>query len=67
MFKTWFANLAVSLGEAALISDVEFTIENLEVKIDTENSKRINYIFPVKVSGNVEVISGDVYFGQYLG
>lgn len=67
MFKTWFANLAVSLGEAALISDVEFTIENLEVKIDTENSKRINYIFPVKISGNVEVISGDVYFGQYLG
>lgn len=66
-FKTWFANLAVSLGEAALISDVEFTIENLEVKIDSENSKRINYVFPVKVSGNVEVISGDVYFGQYLG
>lgn len=66
-FKTWFANLAVSLGEAALISDVKFTIENLEVKIDTENSKRINYIFPVKVSGNVEVISGEVYFGQYLG
>lgn len=67
MFKTWFANLAVSLGEAALISDVDFTIENLEVNIDSENSKRINYIFPVKVSGNVEVISGDVYFGQYLG
>lgn len=66
-FKTWFANLAVDLGKAALISDVKFTIENLEVELDTENSKRINYRYPVKVSGNVEVISGEVLFGQYLG
>ena len=66
MFRTWFANLAVSLGSNALISDVDFTVENLEVSIDTENPKRINYVFPVKVSGNVEIVSGDVYFGQYV-
>ena len=66
MFRTWFANLAVSLGAAAIISDVDFTIENLTVAIDSENPKRINYVFPVKVSGNVEVVSGDVYFGQYV-
>ena len=66
MFRTWFANLAVSLGAAAIISDVEFTVENLTVAIDSENPKRINYVFPVKVSGNVEVVSGDVFFGQYV-
>lgn len=66
-FRTWFANLANSLGLNALISDVDFTVENLEVTIDSENPKRVNYTFPVKLSGNVEVVSGDVYFGQYLG
>lgn len=66
MFRTWFANLAVSLGAAAIISDVDFTVKNIVVSIDTSNPKRINYEFPVKVSGNVEVVSGDVYFGQYV-
>lgn len=66
-FRTWFTNLATSLGENALISDVKFTIKNIKVDIDSENSKRVNYVFPVKVSGNVEVVSGDVYFGQYVG
>lgn len=66
-FKTWFANLAKSLGLNAIISDPDFTIENTTVEIDDENPKRVNYVFPVKLSGNVEVVSGDVYFGQYLG
>lgn len=66
MFRTWFTNLAVSLGAAALISDVDFTVKNITVSIDSENPKRINYVFPVKVSGNVEVVSGDVFFGQYV-
>lgn len=66
-FRTWFANLAASLGDNALISDVDFTVKNLEVSIDKENPKRLNYVFPCKVSGNVEVVSGDVYFGQYVG
>lgn len=66
-FRTWFTNLATSLGANALISDVKFTVDNLTVTIDSENPKRVNYVFPVKVSGNVEVVSGDVYFGQYVG
>ena len=65
-FKTWFINLADSLGLNAIISDVDFTIENITVTIDSENSKRVNYVFPCKVSGNVEVVSGDLYFGQYV-
>lgn len=66
-FRTWFTNLATSLGANALISDVKFTVDKLTVTIDSENPKRVNYVFPVKVSGNVEVVSGDVYFGQYVG
>lgn len=66
-FMTWFANLAVSLGDNALISDPDFTIDNLEVKINSANSKRVDYVFPVKVSGNVEIVNGEVFFGQYVG
>ena len=66
-FKTWFANLAVSLGDNAIISDVDFTIKNMTVKIDSANSKRVNYKFPTKVSGNIEIVDGEVLFGQYVG
>lgn len=65
--KGWLANLAHSLALAAIISDEDFTKDNLTVGINTENPKRIDYVFPCKLSGNVEVISGDIYFGFYLG
>lgn len=65
--KTKFLNLARSLSDKAIIQDVDFTKENLEVEIDSENPKRLNVVFPVKLSGNVEVTSSDVYFGFYLG
>jgi hypothetical protein len=38
----------------------------LTVKIDTFNPKRLNVKYPVKLSGNVEVTSADIYFGFYL-
>ncbi len=66
-FRTWFANLAASLADNAIIGDAEFTVKNLKVSINQENSNRIDYVYPVKVSGNVEIVSGDVYFSQYLG
>lgn len=65
--KTAFLNLARSLADKAIIQDVEFTKENMEVEIDSENPKRLNVSFPVKLSGNVEVTSTDVFFGFYLG
>ena len=64
--KTELMNLATSLGRAAIISEPQFTRETLIVKIDNTNPKRLNYQYPVKLSGNVEVISGDLYFGFYL-
>ena len=65
--KGWLANLAHSLALAAIISDEDFTKENLSVGINSENPKRVDYVFPCKLSGNVEVISGDIYFGFYQG
>jgi phage tail sheath gpL-like len=67
VIKTSFYNLADSLGLAAIITTPEFTKKNMTVKIDSENPKRVNVSFPVKISGNVEISSTDVYFGFYLG
>lgn len=67
MIKTRFLNLAKSLADKAIIQDVEFTKEGIAVAIDSENPKRLNVAFPVKLSGNVEVTSTVVYFGFYLG
>ena len=65
--KTWFLNLAKNLADEAIIQDVNTTKEGLEVSIDSENPKRLNVVFPVKLSGNVEVTSTDIYFGFYVG
>lgn len=65
--RTAFINLAKSLAKKAIISDADFTKKNIEVSIDSENPKRLNVVFPVKLSGNIEVSSTDVYFGFYLG
>lgn len=65
--KTWFLNLARSLCDKAICQDFEFTKNNLTVGIDSENPKRLNVKFPVKLSGNVEVSSTDLYFGFYIG
>lgn len=65
--KTWFLNLAKNLADKAIIQDVETTKNGLEVAIDSENPKRLNVTFPVKLSGNVEVTSTDIYFGFYVG
>ena len=69
MVLTVLANLAgsLALGKSAIISDPGFTKTNMTVAIDDTNPKRINTVFPVKLSGNVEVNSTDVYFSFYFG
>jgi phage tail sheath gpL-like len=64
--KTELMNLANSLAREAIIQEPEFSKENLQVKIDSFNPKRLNVQYPVKLSGNVEVTSTDIYFGFYL-
>lgn len=66
-FCTWYSNMADSLEGMAVISDAKFTKDNMVVEIDAENPKRLNSKIPVKLSGNAEVISTDLYFGFYVG
>jgi phage tail sheath gpL-like len=61
------STLADNLGLAALISDVPFTKANLQSEIDSQNPNRLNTVFPVKVSGNVNINSIDLNFGFYFG
>jgi phage tail sheath gpL-like len=65
--RTMFMNLADFLALAVIIQEPEFTKNNMSVDIDGGNPKRVNVHFPVKLSGNVEVSSTDVYFGFYFG
>ena len=67
MIKTSFMNLADSLALQAIIQEPEFSKRNMSVKIDSNNPKRINVRFPVKLSGNIEISDTDIYFGFYLG
>ena len=66
---TILATLADSLasGLSAIISYPDFTKTNMTFTINSTNPKRIDTVFPVKLSGNVEVNSTDVYFSFYLG
>ncbi|ANO58040.1 putative tail protein [Shewanella phage SFCi1] len=59
--------LAENLGLAALISDVPYTLANTVAEIDSQNPNRLNAIFPVKLSGNANIISVDLNFGFYFG
>jgi phage tail sheath gpL-like len=64
--KTELMNLANSLSREVITQEPVFTKENLTVKIDSFNPKRLNVVYPCKLSGNVEVTSADIYFGFYL-
>jgi len=59
--------LANSLGQQAIISDIDYSKANIQCEIDSQNPKRLNTVFPVKVSGNVNIHSIDLNFGFYFG
>lgn len=64
-----FSTLADSLagGRSMIIVEPTFTKENSTASIDSQNPKRLNSTFPVKLSGNVEVNSNDVFWGFNFG
>ena len=53
-------NLADTLALRALIQEPKYTKANMTVEIDSENPKRINVVYPVKLSGNVEISSSEI-------
>jgi phage tail sheath gpL-like len=59
--------LADNLGLNALISDPAYTKANTQSEIDSQNPKRLNTVFPVKLSGNANIHSIDLNFGFYFG
>lgn len=66
---TLFSSLADSLsqGRSLIIVDADFTKENSTASINDQNPKRLDSVFPVKLSGNVEVNSNDIKFGFFFG
>ncbi len=65
--KVELSNLADVLEAAGIIADAGWAKENIKVEISSENPKRLDVVFPVKLSGNMEVCSTDLPFGFYLG
>jgi phage tail sheath gpL-like len=65
--KTALCNLAANLALEAILAESDFTKENMTAVINSTNPKRLDWTYPVKLSGNVEIISGDIYFGFYFG
>lgn len=59
--------LADNLGLGAIISDPDYTKDNTQAGINSQNAKRLDIIFPVKLSGNTNIISIDLFFGFYYG
>jgi len=67
VIKTYFMNLADSLGKEAILADADFSKKNLTVKLDSANPNRLNNVFPSKLSGNLEITDSLVQFGFLLG
>jgi len=58
---------SLSGGTSVIIVDPEFTKANLTASINSQNPNRLDSVFPVKLSGNVEVNSNDIKFGFFFG
>lgn len=65
--KSVLSALATSLGENAIISDVPYTQDNIQAEISSQNPKRLDIVFPTKLSGNTNIISIDNNFGFFFG
>lgn len=59
--------LTDSLADAAILSDRAFTKKNTVVTINSQNPNRVDPVYPVKLSGNIDINSIDLLFGFYLG
>lgn len=61
------ASMADSLGLEAIISDVKYTKSGIVAQISSTNPKRLDMLFPVKLSGNTNILSIDLQFGFFFG
>jgi len=56
-----------SLALNAIISDPDFAKASIVAAIDSQNPKRLNVTFTVKLSGNTNIIAVDLNFGFFFG
>lgn len=61
------ASMIDSLGEAAIISDPKTAKGTVTAVINSSNPKRLDVRFTVQLSGNVKIISTDLFFGFFFG
>jgi len=63
---TAMGNLATNLQKLAIIADALFTQQNMTSTINSQNPNRLDNVFPVKLSGNVQIIDNYIKFGFYF-
>lgn len=59
--------LAENLAADAVISDIDYTKSGTSAQISSQNPNRLDVVFPVKISGNANIISLDLNFGFFFG
>ena len=67
MAKADLAVLTGALAEYGIISDPEYTEAGIVAVINGTNPKRLDISYPIKLSGNTNIISIDLNFGFYFG
>ena len=65
--KAALATLTDNLGLQAIVTDVAATKRAIEVAINSQNPKRLDACYPVKLSGNANIISVDLKFAFFFG
>ncbi len=61
------ASIIDSLGLQAILADVASTKPLIQAEINAGNSKRLDMVVPIKLSGNVNIISIDLNFAFNFG
>lgn len=67
MAKAEMSRLTDNLSLAAIISDPSYTKASMVAEINSTNPKRLDICYPVRLSGNTNIVSIDLKFGFYLG
>lgn len=61
------ADIVISLGEQAILSNAKAAAKAIEASIDSGNPDRLNMTIPVQLSANTNVKSLDLQFGFFFG
>lgn len=60
-------SLADQQNNALLITDVDYTKDNMTVSINSTNPKRLDIFYPVRITGSAEIFDTTLQFAFYFG